>query len=126
MRDKPLVKTPVWIAIVAIVALASIALTVAFSLGKDESTADVYVDGKLVYTVDLSRVDAPYEYELVTPYGVNVLYVQKGEIRIKSADCADELCVRQGVATAGKPVVCLPHRLVVRLRKTGEADEVAR
>lgn len=127
MREKPLFKTPVWIALIVLCALLCAALTAYFFLRKsDETVAEVYVDGALVYSVDLSKETEPREQFVETPYGNNVLLISKGEIRIAEADCKDELCVRQGALRAGGlPIVCLPHRLVIKMKKT-DVDEVTR
>ena len=126
MREKPLLKTPVWIALIVLCALLCAALTAYFFLRKSEgSVAEVYVDGALVCSVDLSEVSEPREQIVETPYGTNVLLISKGEIRIAEADCKDELCVRQGALRAGGlPIVCLPHRLVIRMKKS-DVDEVS-
>ena len=39
-----------------------------------------------------------------------------GAISVTEADCPDGICVRQGkLTTAGVPIVCMPHRLVIEI-----------
>ncbi len=58
-------------------------------------------------------------------YGRNVLVIQEGKAYMEEADCPDKLCVRQKpVKKNGESIICLPHKLVIRVigGETGEAD----
>ncbi|MEG0767299.1 MAG: NusG domain II-containing protein [Clostridia bacterium] len=51
----------------------------------------------------------------------NRVVLSGGTVRMESADCPDQRCVRQGaVCRTGEQIICLPHRLVVTLQ--GEED----
>ena len=51
--------------------------------------------------------------------------VRAGAIRVSEADCPDKICVGMGWLTDGAfPIVCLPHRLMIRLKGTA-ADAAA-
>lgn len=113
-----MVRQRVWIVIVA--ALAAVAVVAAVLLWclprRGGAVATVYVDGVAVYSVDLAQIDAPYEKVITTPYGNNTLAFEKGRVRVASADCEGADCVHQGwTSSSGRPLVCLPHRLVVRI-----------
>lgn len=58
-KDKPNFKDVFKIGdvFVVVVILILIALTIAFSLRQGADTAEIYVDGKLAYTVDLTKDD---------------------------------------------------------------------
>ena len=46
----------------------------------------------------------------------NVLQITGGAAAVIEANCGDHTCVRIGaVSRAGESIVCLPHRLVVRI-----------
>ena len=78
--------------------------------------AEIYQDGVLVRTVDLSALTGPLEIPVDTGYGENIILAEPGQISVKSASCPDQLCVRQGVIKSGVyPIVCLPNRVVVRI-----------
>lgn len=65
----------------------------------------------------LAPLDGAHTYTLSGPQGQeNTLRVEEGKVFMLSANCPDQLCVRQGalVDTRGT-IVCLPNRLVVRL-----------
>ena len=120
-------KTWIWIVIVAVLLIVSVTLTVVFLVNRPQGNlAEVYVDGELVYQVDLSLVDEAYTYTIHTPYGDNVLLIEKGRIRIQDADCPNKECVEQGyIQDASYPLVCLPHHLVVKIPKAADVDSVS-
>ncbi len=48
--------------------------------------------------------------------GRHVIEIQDGRVRVREADCPDQICVRQGwLEKPGQLAVCLPHRMVVRI-----------
>ena len=81
--------------------------------------ADIYQDGELLTSIPLDGVDTPYRFTVTGETGcVNELEVRSGSIGMVSADCPDKLCVHQGfIDRPGLPIVCLPNKLVIRLRQ---------
>ena len=80
--------------------------------------ADIYVEGTLYRTVDLSAVAVPYTFTVETEYGYNTIEVSPGAIRVLEADCDEQICVNQGTITDSLiPITCLPHRLVIQIRE---------
>ena len=78
---------------------------------KSGNTADVYIDDKLVQTIDLSVDD---EYTFQTDKGSNTVEVRNGAVSMKSADCPDKVCVRMGTKNRNsETITCLPHKLVI-------------
>ncbi len=48
--------------------------------------------------------------------GYNLLVIEGGEVWLSEADCPNRLCVKTGrIRYAGQSIVCLPHRLTVRI-----------
>lgn len=85
-------------------------------LAPEGDIARISVDGELIKTIDLSRVTEPYDINIDTEFGHNTVHVEPGAISVSDADCPDGICVRQGkLTTAGVPIVCLPHRLVIEI-----------
>ena len=55
--------------------------------------------------------------------GYNLLVIENGEAWLSEADCPTRLCVKTGkIRYAGQSIVCLPHRLAVRI--TGGGDRL--
>ena len=92
-------KKKMWILILALVFVVCAGAFIALKLFAPEgSVARISVDGELLQTVDLSRVTEAYDIDIDTVYG------------------PDGICVRQGkLTTAGVPIVCMPHRLVIEI-----------
>ena len=52
--------------------------------------------------------------------GYNVLVIQGGQAWLEEADCPNQLCVKMGmIRYARESIVCLPHRLAVRIAGGG-------
>ncbi|HHU06124.1 MAG TPA: NusG domain II-containing protein [Clostridiales bacterium] len=104
-----------------LLAVSAVWILIAANIEQDELTAEIYVDGRLMYTLDLSKVTEEYTIEL--PH--NTVLVGEGEISMLSADCPDQLCVRQGVIRNGiQPIICLPNRVEIRIVKDSGIDAV--
>jgi len=93
------------------------------------TVAVVTLDGAEVHRVDLSQVTQGYQLSFTGESGVtDVVEVAPGKIRVRQADCPDQVCVHQGwISTGVAPVVCLPNRLVIEITGgEGGADAVVR
>ena len=117
-------KTRTWILLLAAVFLALAGIVVWQYFGvKPAGTAEVWADGQLVRTLDLS---ADGEYRVETERGWNVVSVSGGKVAVTAASCPDGDCVRCGQRNSGPPIVCLPNRLSIRFSDPGELDGVVR
>jgi hypothetical protein len=120
-------KTRTWAALIA----ALLALFGALALwlsGRSAAgqVANIYVDGVCVRSVDLSQLKEPETYTMETEVGQNVIQIEPGRICVQEADCPDQVCVQAGWLTdSAAPIVCLPHRLVIRLEGSRAAEDVA-
>ena len=84
--------------------------------------AEISVESKLLYTIDLSKVTKSYTINL--PH--NTVLVEHGQISMESADCPDQLCVKQGVIkSSAYPIVCLPNKVVIKINGKSDIDAVA-
>ena len=91
---------------------AALALWLILRPGEAGAWAEVYVDGALVGRYALT------EDRTVTVGGAdyNVLTIADGAVRVSKANCPDHTCVRTGaVSRAGERILCLPHRMSVRV-----------
>ena len=117
--------------IVVILILLSFAPVVVFSLNRVSSPtqeAVLSVDGKELKTFDLSNKSQTYTYRYEDKDGdYNLIEVKGNRIRIKEADCGDQICVRRGwIDQSGETIVCLPHKLVIEIKSSdgGEPGSV--
>ncbi|MDE7362681.1 MAG: NusG domain II-containing protein [Oscillospiraceae bacterium] len=83
------------------------------NLPRVNPVAEIYLDGELLKTVPLSE---ECEFTVECAEGYNVVTVRGGAVSVTEADCPDKVCVRTGAVSGGAvPIVCLPHRLEIRV-----------
>lgn len=109
----------IWTAVFAAVILICAAICL-LPRGRSGETADIYVDGKLYKSVRLCE-NASFRIE--TDWGYNDICVENGAISVTEADCRDGICINEGAhCESGAPIVCLPHRLVIRINSDNNTD----
>ena len=87
----------------------------------------VLSDDEAVYSADLNTAQDT-TFDVRCEDHVNTIEIRDHQIRVLSADCSDQTCVRMGwLKSASMPIVCLPHKLVVEFTDdTQEIDAVTR
>ncbi len=87
---------------------------------------EIYSDDTLIHNIDLSQVDASYELPVTHNGHTNIIMIERGRISVKSADCPDKLCVKQGCLSS-YPIVCVPNKLYIKsANSSGDVDAVSR
>ena len=73
---------------------------------------EILQDGKILYTLDLAQAE---DQTFTVTYGgrSNEIEIRDHQIRVKAADCPDQICVHMDWLEAA-PIVCLPNRLSIR------------
>lgn len=85
--------------------------------GSKNNYAIIQVDGKIHKKIDLSNVKNNEEVNLNLPNGKNTLLIKNNSIQMKSANCNDALCVKQGnISKVGQTIICLPHKLIIEIK----------
>ena len=115
-------KTKHWIFLLGSIVAACLILSVLLLTGAEAESAQVYSDGKLLYTLDL-RVDQ--QKVVVSEFGTNVITVRSGAIAVTEANCPDGYCMNRGFCSGGAQIVCLPNRLVIRFGGEQAVDAAA-
>lgn len=128
---EPLMSKKVLILTCGIIALIFVLSAVAiigmnFS-GTEKRTAEIYQDGRLLYTIDLDHVNESYEITVTGENGAyNIILAEPGQISMKEASCPDKLCVHMGkIHNASLPVTCLPNKVVIRIIPGTDTDSGA-
>ena len=94
-----------------------------FAAGPQGNYARIYQDNSLIESINLSNVATPFSKTIGDEAGYNIIAVENGRIRITEANCPDRTCIHQGwISDGALPIVCLPHRLVIRLDNNSEPD----
>lgn len=89
-----------------------------------EKTAVIEVGGKPYARYGLNAIDTPQILEIETEFGYNKIEIFSGGVRIFDSDCKDKQCIGE-IRRAGEMLVCLPHRLVLKIEGNKEVDGVA-
>ena len=73
---------------------------------------EILQDGKILYTLDLVQAE---DQTFTVTYGgrSNEIEIRDHQIRVKAADCPDQICVHMDWLEAA-PIVCLPNRLSIQ------------
>lgn len=109
-----------------ILILIGFALGLSFwmSIGKESSVNRVQIiqDGKVI---EEYAVDSNYSKTIEVKKNAfhNSIRIENGEVKMISANCPDRLCVHSHpISKNGEMIVCLPHRLYVKLINQEEKD----
>ncbi|MBQ3573456.1 MAG: NusG domain II-containing protein [Clostridia bacterium] len=104
------------ILILSSIVLICALITTAAYLKNDGNIATISVDGEVIYKIPINSVSTPYEIPIENGGHSNVVLVENGKISMKSADCPDGLCVKQGsISITAYPIVCLPNKVIIKI-----------
>lgn len=104
------------IAVLLLIAVAGFALFTA--LQKSGDTAVVLIDGTETARFSLAEDTVKI---ISTEAGVNTLVIEAGKAYVREADCPDGICVaHRPIFGVGETIVCLPHRVVVKIESRAE------
>ena len=115
-------KTKTWIILLAVLLIVCAGLSIwLLNSSKAADTAEIWVDGVLYKTVDLSK---DQEFAVQSDHGTNTVTISSGKIAVTAADCPDHYCMKRGFCNSGAQIVCLPNRLVIKFVNQPEIDGV--
>lgn len=102
------------------VLLAALALYLLLRPGGQGAWAVVTVDGQEWGRYPLSE---DRTLTIGDEIAYNILEISDGAAAVREANCGDHTCVRTGaVSRQGETIVCLPHRLTVRIEGGAASD----
>lgn len=102
---------------VVLIALAGLVVILFFvfkSFSQTELVAEVYYDGEVIDTVNLSEKE---EKKICTGENSSVVIVSRnGKIYFESSVCPDKVCVKSGeLEKNGDFASCLPEKVVIKV-----------
>lgn len=89
--------------------------------------AVISIDNEIVKEVKLTGHIGTEIFDITDAKGnTETIEVSDERIRIKSATCPDQVCVNTGfISKPGKTIICLPHRIIIEIKKIdGNTDEM--
>ncbi len=101
--------------IILSILIFSVIIYIVFNSGKTQGTGVIVtIDG-----VEVARYSFEEEGEYELNNGSNILVIKDNCAWIKSANCKNNDCVKQGkISYEGKKITCLPNKLVVQVYGT--------
>lgn len=89
------------------------------------NVAVISVDGKEVKRITLSDNQKTHIFDIHDgDGGVNTIEVKDNKIRIKSANCSDQVCVLTGfIKKPGETIVCLPHKVLIEIVSENQTSD---
>ncbi|MBD5470316.1 MAG: NusG domain II-containing protein [Lachnospiraceae bacterium] len=113
--------------LILLLCIIAAAVVIAFFMrlagGANGTEITVSVDGETFGTYSLFT-DKTIDVE--NEFGHNRIIIKGGSAYMESADCPDKYCMTyKPISKANENIICLPHRLVVRVSGAeGEIDAV--
>ncbi|OQB23768.1 MAG: hypothetical protein BWY11_01652 [Firmicutes bacterium ADurb.Bin182] len=104
------------ILIIALVLLLSFGIFLFIPKGGD--TVVITQNGKEIYRGKLTE-----DNDIIVP-DAGVIRIKNGKAFMLEADCPDKTCINMGVATAAKPVVCMPNGIIISVEGKTDIDAV--
>lgn len=89
------------------------------------TTVEIELDGKSYAKYELAQINSGKSIEIRSELGYNIVAMSKDGVRVIDADCPDKLDVLQGkINKRNQSIICLPHRLVIRITGGGGETDV--
>lgn len=89
----------------------------------DSLYVEVYSQGKLFKRLPLEKDSEEVTFTVENEFGENIVEIIDGQVKVVEADCYDEICVKaHAISKAGESIICLPHKIVVRVIGEGEQE----
>lgn len=89
-----------------------------------DDTIVIEQNGKVYASYQRSALHTEETIEIQTEYGYHQLVLSGQGVRVLKTDCKDKQCVGE-ISKAGDMLICLPHKLVIKICGNGEVDGVA-
>lgn len=123
MERKLITKTDIFI--ISFIILLIVGFFVFRSFSDKNVTAEIYYDGEIIETVNLSERE---EKKILTGRNSSVVIAAKdGKIYFEESPCPDKVCVKSGeLSENGDFASCLPEKVVIKVsgRKGNEPDAI--
>lgn len=120
IRKKLTVKIEILFVAAALIAAFAFYAQNSYAKAQLPATAEIYCDTKLVKTITLETAK---DQTFRLPQKPNILFeIKNREIRFKSSDCPDKICVNTGfISKPGQAAACLPNKTVIKIVNLGNA-----
>ena len=87
-------------------------------------TAVIEINGAPYASYDLAALTEEKTLEIKTEYGYQEIVLTKENVTVTKSDCGEKTCLGT-IEKQGEILICLPHRLIVKIEGSREVDSVA-
>lgn len=108
-----------------LIALILILSGLFYKNGAEALWVRIYRDGEqiLEYPIESEVTKEIAAYDSI---GKNVVTIQDKKVCVSTADCPGQDCVKKGkISQSGEEIICLPHKLVIRIEGGEGIDALA-
>lgn len=107
---------------VLLIALMTLFLVKGFHSQGQSVVAIIQVEGDIVETIDLSKVEKVKNLQIQGAQGLSTIEVENSRIRMVESPCPDQVCVNRGwIERAGEAIVCVPNEIVIKIKGNDES-----
>jgi len=89
-----------------------------------DETIVIEQNGRTYASYQKNTLHTEETIEIQTEYGYHQIAISNQGARVIKTDCKDKQCVGE-IRKAGEILICLPHRLVIKICGSEEVDGVA-
>ena len=106
--------------VLVLLSVGTVLLIVSRNNGKEGAYVVVMVQNNEEARYSLA-IDGVYDINS----GTNTIEIKDGRVRMLEAQCPNHLCIRQGwIRFEGQSIVCLPNKVTVTVRGTGDGFDL--
>lgn len=81
----------------------------------DQKILEIYVNNNFYQEIKFDNNTAK-TFMITSDLGWNKIEIKSGRVQISDSDCIDKACIKIGfIENSGESIVCLPHRMVVKV-----------
>lgn len=114
------------IVILFVLSAAILIFSMSANGGQTPTVCVIEINGEEFARYDLPSLSQEKIVEIDNEYGRNTVVINSTGAAVVYSDCADGLEVKAGrITAAGQSLICLPHRLTVRLEGANGTDGLA-
>lgn len=114
------------ICIMLAVLLVAVVIFIFASGGETPTACIIEINGEEFARYNLPALTDEKVIEIDNEYGRNTIVIDKNGAAVTHSNCADKSEVNTGkITSSGQSLICLPHRLTVRLEGAKKSDGIA-
>ncbi|MFA9398171.1 MAG: NusG domain II-containing protein [Clostridiaceae bacterium] len=112
---------------IIIIILLGISITLYLNLNTkdiESKTLVIYLNNEIYKEVPLTS-ETSMEIPINSSYGYNLIKIENGVVSMEDSDCNNKICINSSeIENVSETIVCLPHKLVLKIQGLDESSDV--